>query len=40
MKQREKAWLFEDSPDSLWVKEVNNTGDLMFVTAVEHLIKS
>lgn len=31
MKQREDTWSFEDSPDSLWVKEVDDTGELMFV---------
>jgi hypothetical protein len=36
MKQKEQAWSFEDSPDSLWVKEVDDTGALMFVTPASH----
>jgi hypothetical protein len=29
---REQAWSYEDSQDNLWVRDVDDTGDLMFVT--------
>ena len=32
MIQREQAWSYEESQDNLWVREVDETGDLMFVT--------
>jgi SNF2 family DNA or RNA helicase len=32
MVQREQAWSYEESQDNLWVREVDETGDLMFVT--------
>lgn len=32
MTQREQVWTFEDSPDSLWVNEVDDTGEPMFVS--------
>jgi hypothetical protein len=32
MIQREQAWSYEDSQDNLWVRDVDDTGDLMFVT--------
>ncbi|EXJ84685.1 hypothetical protein A1O3_05355 [Capronia epimyces CBS 606.96] len=34
MNQREQAWSFEDSPDSLWVKEVDDMGNLIYTNLV------
>ncbi|EXJ71754.1 uncharacterized protein A1O5_05564 [Cladophialophora psammophila CBS 110553] len=34
MKQREQAWSFKDSLDSLWVKEVDETGELIYTNLV------
>lgn len=30
MKQREQAWSYEDSEESLWVREVDDTGELTY----------
>jgi hypothetical protein len=29
MLKREQAWSYEESQDTLWVREVNETGELM-----------
>ncbi|KAK5558978.1 hypothetical protein LTR46_003167 [Exophiala xenobiotica] len=40
MKQREQDWSFEDTADSLWVREVDDAGDPMFVTPASNLTQS
>jgi SNF2 family DNA or RNA helicase len=40
MKQREQDWSFEDTPESLWVREVDDAGDTMLVALASNLTQS